>query len=201
MNAFQITKQFEDTVANYANAPYAVAVDSCSNALFLCCKYLNVKQVTIPANTYVSVPCSIIHAGGTVNFKPYMEAWQGIYYLEPYPIVDAAKRFTSDMYITNTYMCLSFHGKKTLNMGKGGMILTDDPSATEWFKQARFDGRHEVSLLEDDFNVIGWNFYMLPEQAARGLQLMMYLPTHNDDMPIEQYNDLSQYEIFKQRNL
>ena len=196
-NAFDVVKQFEQKVSEYTGAPYAIAMDCCSNALFLCCYYLKINEVTIPANTYVSVPCSVIHAGGRVKFKPYNETWKGIYYLEPYPIVDAAKRFTKDMYIPGTYMCLSFHGKKILNIGRGGMILTDDKKAMEWFKMARFDGRHEVSLNDDYFEIIGWNFYMTPEQAARGLQLMMYLPEYNEDMPIEQYNDLSKYSIFQ----
>jgi dTDP-4-amino-4,6-dideoxygalactose transaminase len=197
MNAFDVVKSFENSVAKYTGCPHAVAVDSCSNALFLCCKYLEVKEVIIPANTYVSVPCSIIHSGGSVKFKPYNEVWRGIYYLEPYPIIDAAKRFTKNMYIPGTYMCLSFHGKKILNIGRGGMILTDDKQSAEWFRMARFDGRHEKPLNEDTFEILGWNYYMTPEQAARGLQLMMYLPEHNEDMPVENYNDLSQYPIFR----
>ena len=57
--------------------------------------------------------------------------WKGIYQLKPHPIYDAAKRFTSGMYIPGSYMCLSFHHKKTLKIGKGGAILTDDKSAVE----------------------------------------------------------------------
>jgi len=77
------------------------------------------------------------------------------------------------------------------------MILTDDKQSAEWFRMARFDGRHEKPLNEDTFEILGWNYYMTPEQAARGLQLMMYLPEHNEDMPVENYNDLSQYPIFR----
>ena len=29
-------------------------------------------------------------------------SWQGIYHLKPYPIYDAAKRFTKDMYIKDS---------------------------------------------------------------------------------------------------
>jgi len=38
-NPFKIVSDFEETVADYTGAPYAVAVDSCTNALFLCLKY------------------------------------------------------------------------------------------------------------------------------------------------------------------
>ncbi len=68
MNSYEVVESFEKRVADYAGSKYAVAVDSCTNALFLSCFYLNVKKVKIPKRTYVSVPCSIIHAGGSVEF-------------------------------------------------------------------------------------------------------------------------------------
>ncbi len=115
---------FEETVAEYTGAKYAVAVDSCTNALFLCCKAVSAYEITPPAKTYLSVPMSCIHAGASVKFEDI--DWEGMYQLKPYPIYDAAKRFTSNMYIPGTHMCLSFHIKKHPKIGKGGMILTDD---------------------------------------------------------------------------
>jgi len=195
-NAYEIVKAFEERVAEYTGAPYTVAIDSATDALFLCCKYFKVKEITIPARTYVGVPMSIIHAGGTVKFEH--RKWKGLYQLKPYPIYDAAKRFTADMYLPGTNMCLSFHGKKHLKIGRGGMVLTDDRKIVEWLKAARWDGRHEgVALENEKFDILGWNMYMLPEQAARGLTQMMFLPEVNEDLPIEPYSDLSQYEIFK----
>src|SRR4030042_2055321 len=129
-NPYEIVKMFEKAVAEYTGAPFAIAVDSCTNALFLCCKRLSVDKVYVPKHTYLSVPQSILNAGGQVFFRDI--EWQGIYYLDPYPIIDAAKRFTSCMYIPKTYMCLSFHIKKHLKIGKGGMILTDDSASAEW---------------------------------------------------------------------
>jgi hypothetical protein len=141
---------------------------------------------------------SIIHAGGKVNFKDI--TWSGIYQLEPYPIYDAAKRFTSGMYIPGSFMCLSFHIKKHLKIGKGGMILTDNYPAVEWFRCARYEGRHEVSYKRDDIKTLGWNMYMTPEQAARGLTLMQNIDEHNKDLPEgggEGYRDLTEFTIFK----
>jgi len=195
VNPFEIVKKFEDEVAKYTGSPYAVAVNSCTSALFLCCKYINVQEVVIPNKTYVSVPCSIIHAGGKVKFEE--REWSGIYQLKPYPLYDAAKRFTRGMYIDESFMCLSFHMKKILPIGTGGIILTSSHEAYKWFRLARFDGRHEVSLSEDVFSMVGWNMYMTPEQAARGLWLMSYLSDHNEDMPYEDYQNLSKYDIYK----
>lgn len=197
-NPYKIVKMFEEEVAHYTGAKYAVSTDNCTDALLLCCEYEKVQEVTIPARTYLSVPQSIIHAGGTVKFEDIR--WKGIYQLKPYPIYDAAKRFTSGMYIPGTFMCLSFHIKKHLKIGKGGMILTDNEEAAKWFRKARYEGRGEVVYHEDDIEINGWNAYMSPEQAARGLMLMQNYPLHNEDIPEEpQYRDLREFKLFSKK--
>jgi dTDP-4-amino-4,6-dideoxygalactose transaminase len=199
-NPYKIVQMFEEEVSLYTGAPFAISVDSCTNALFLCCKYLNVDEVTIPSKTYLSVPMSIINAGGNIVFDktPKTNHWIGIYQLKPYPIYDSAKRFTSNMYIEGSLMCLSFHIKKNLGIGKGGMILTDNPNAAEWFKKARYEGRNEVYYKEDNINSIGWNMYMTPQEAAQGLALMQNYPEHKSDLDeINGYRDLTEFDIFK----
>ena len=191
---YNIVERFEEKVAEYAGAKYGVAVDSCTNALLLCCKYLKVKTVILPCRTYVGVAFSVIHAGGNIKFRDYY--WEGIYKLHPYPIIDSARRFTKGMYYPKTYYCVSFHWSKHLSIGRGGMILTDDNKAVEWFKRARFDGRREgVAPKDDDFQW-GIHAYMTPELAASGLIRMSFLPQHNPDLPEYNYPDLSKYKIF-----
>ena len=58
-NSHEVTKMFEEIVADYCGSKYAIAVDNATNALFLCMKYLNVQneEITIPARTFMSVPC------------------------------------------------------------------------------------------------------------------------------------------------
>ena len=83
MNPYEIVRFFEESMADFVGSPYAIAVDSCTNALFLSCKYLNVKDVYIPSKTYISVPCSIIHAGGCVNFVNLDWSSKRYYQLDP----------------------------------------------------------------------------------------------------------------------
>jgi dTDP-4-amino-4,6-dideoxygalactose transaminase len=198
-NPYDIVRSFEQKVADYTGAPYAVSLDSCTNALFLCCYYEKVsgKQVTIPRRTYLSVPQSIMHAGGIVALDD--RKWKGIYQLQPYNIYDAAKRFTSGMYIEGTHMCLSFHIKKHLKISKGGMILTDNKDFVDWARKARYEGRNEgVKYQEDNIDMLGWNMYMTPQQAAHGLALMQNFPEHNPDIPEDPpYRDLSQFKLFE----
>lgn len=52
---WQIIRNVEAAIAEHCGSRHAVAVDTCSMALFLCCKYRNVGEVSIPRRTYVSV--------------------------------------------------------------------------------------------------------------------------------------------------
>ena len=208
-NPFKIVDMFEEEVCKYTNAPYAIAVDSCTNALFLSLMYyklvrygdpyINPIKISIPKKTYLSVPQSIIHAGFGLRFQD--KEWSGCYQLEPLDIWDSAKRFTSNMYIPGSYMCLSFHIKKTLPLGKGGMILTDDKEAYTWLRKARYEGRSEVNYKDDDIIFNGWNMYMEPSIAARGLNLMLNYPKDVPDLgePGE-YKDLTEFTLFKSTN-
>lgn len=203
-NPYNVVGQFEKVIAKYAGSPYGVAVDSCTAAIFLCIKYFceetvwghqSNMEITIPARTYPSVPMEILHAGCKVKFLDY--DWEGVYQLSPLPIYDGAKRFKKNMFLQNTYHCLSFHYKKHLPIGRGGMILTNDIKAARWLRRARFMGRTEGRLLTEDKFTLGWNLYMEPERAARGL--MLFHMIKNLDLPdlIEEYPDLSKQECFK----
>jgi dTDP-4-amino-4,6-dideoxygalactose transaminase len=210
--AHKITQSFEEEISKYTGAKYTVALDNMSNALFLSLYYENKiknntsETISIPSRTYPSVPCEIIHAGLKVDFyKVFGETLKGAYQLIGSKVWDSALRFTNDMYLPNTHMCLSFTGPyKHLKLSKGGAILTDDYEAYKWFKKARFSGRDECSYHIDDFDlnpVIGWNFYMTPEIAARGILLMSEfykddLPKQNEDIELP-YPDLSKFEIWK----
>lgn len=203
-NPYKIVQMFEEEVSSYTGSKYAISVDSCTNAIFLICKYLQVTQVTIPSQTYLSVPMSVIHAGGEVIFdkSPKTNFWKGYYQLKPYPIYDAAKRFTSNMYIPNSFMALSFHIKKQLGIGKGGMILTDDLEASIWFKKARYEGRSEKFYKEDSIDTLGWNMYMTPQEATQGLCLMQNYPEHNIDLEeVNGYRDLTEFPVFKNNKI
>jgi dTDP-4-amino-4,6-dideoxygalactose transaminase len=202
----KITADFEEALCKYTGAKYAVAVDNQSNALFLALRYEGIegREITIPSRTYPSVPCEIIHAGGKVKFDEVKgSTLKGAYWLKRTRTWDSALCFTYNMYIPSTFMCLSFTGPyKHLKLGKGGAILTDDHEAYLWFKRARFSGRRECSYHNDNFDMLGWNFYMMPEIAARGLLLMQQFydmegnPIHNEDIELP-YPDLSKFSIYR----
>ena len=218
----KITEDFEKELAKYTGAPYVICVDNQSNALFICLYYWIQKRkkehlkskdfkyieiIDVPQRTYPSVPCEVIHAGAEVNFtKVEGETIRGAYQLTPSNVWDSALRFTADMYIPDSMMCVSFTGAyKHFKLSKGGAILLDDLDAYNWLKKARFSGRSECSYHDDNFDdnpVIGWNFYMMPELSARGLLLINQFynadgsKKHNEDLELP-YPDLSKFKIWQ----
>ena len=209
-NVYDITNEFERRLGEYTGAPYVVTLDNQSNGLFLALYYENyvkksikTKAITIPNRTYPSVPCEIIHAGLKVKFKQVEgKTIKGAYNLEGSNVWDSALSFTSEMYKPDTHMCISFTGPyKHFKLSKGGAILTDSHEAYMWFKRARYSGRRECSYHDDNLDMLGWNFYMMPELAARGVLLMGQFydlegkPKHNTDLELP-YPDLSKFEIY-----
>lgn len=207
---YKITEDFEKALSDYTAAPYVVTVDNQSNALFLALYYehkvknrIKSKTLGIPSRTYPSVPCEIIHAGLKVAFEPVEgKTICGAYQLKGSNVWDSALRFTADMYMPGTHMCISFTGPyKHFKLSKGGAILTDDHEAYLWFKRARYSGRRECSYHDDHFDMLGWNFYMMPELATRGLLLMNQFyntdgtKKSNPDLELP-YPDLSKFPIY-----
>jgi len=207
-NPHEITKHFEKAVAEYCGAKYFVAIDNCSNAIYLALKYVGVeeKEIEIPSHTYPSCPMEIIRAGGKVKFRESDRILEGAYELGDTKVYDSALRFTADQYIPGTFMCLSFTGPyKIMKLGKAGGILTDNLDAVNWFKKARFSGRGECSYHVENFDdnpVIGGNFYLMPEIAARGILLIQQFynldgtKKQNQDLRLP-YPNLSTFNIFK----
>lgn len=201
---YKVIRDFENAVARWSGAKYGVAVESCTAAIFLSLEYSktiygSLGKIEIPKNTYPGVPCSIIHVGGRVKFTD--ETWKGIYELRPYKIYDSALCFKKNMYRGGLH-CLSFHIKKHLPIGRGGMILTDSHIAQDWLRKARFDGRCEMPLKDDNFTMLGWNMYMTPDQAARGLELFNAIKDKDlENLRVEDqgYPDLSRFEIYAKR--
>jgi dTDP-4-amino-4,6-dideoxygalactose transaminase len=207
INPHNVTREFEKALCEYTGAKYAVAVTSCTAALMLAVAYhinrgkgsrwdwLDRDFIEIPKRTYISVPQSIIHAGGRPIFRD--EDWIGEYQLRPYAIWDCARRFTSGMYVPGEFQCVSFHWSKILAIGQGGSILHDNDEADEWLRRARFDGRRAgVAPKDDQFDFVGFHCYMSPRDAAEGLSRLAVLPEHNDPLPNSDYPDLSQFEVF-----
>lgn len=80
--------------------------------------------------------------------------------------------------------CFSFHPRKVITTGEGGMITTDDPDIASRLRRFRHHGmsvsdieRHTADkIIIEEYPEIGYNYRMTDMQAAMGIVQMNKLP-------------------------
>lgn len=194
---FDIIQKFEREIAKFYGAPYAVSTDCCTHAIELCLRLTAANNVTCPTCTYISIPHTFNKLNLTWSFSN--NEWKDYYFIGNTNIVDAAVLWKENSYIPNTFMCLSFQFKKHLSLGRGGIILLDDNAAYEKLIKMSYDGRHRgAPWAEQDFDTIGYHYYMTPETAQLGISK---LNLAKDTIPVlwssANYPNLSNMNIFK----
>jgi dTDP-4-amino-4,6-dideoxygalactose transaminase len=76
--------------------------------------------------------------------------------------------------------CFSFHPRKSITTGEGGMITTDDPDAAAWLHRIRSHGastsdlhRYRSKTVDiEEYRELGYNYRMTDIQAAIGIVQM-----------------------------
>ena len=136
--SFQALSDFENEVAEFFRAPYAVATDCCTHAIEMCLQLKFYVHLDIPAKTYVSLPFMLEKI--RMPYRLVDKNWRDYYYVAD-DIIDAALHWEKNGYIPKTKMCLSFHFKKHINIGRGGMILLDNKEERDRLVRMRHDGR------------------------------------------------------------
>jgi dTDP-4-amino-4,6-dideoxygalactose transaminase len=192
---WRVVEDFERALADYCGSPYAVAVDSATNALRLCFRLrfgtmpgdpFSDFYATIPAHTYVGVVQAAREEAVVVEFEEVH--WEGEYEIGPLRILDSAKWLRRNMYRAGALTCLSFQAFKQLPIGRGGAILCDDPGDREWLQRASFDGRRrDMRIADQETFQRGMHAYMSPPDAARGLWLLSNMP--DNPQPIGSWRD------------
>lgn len=194
--AYEVVDRLEEALCEFTGSPLAVATDTCTNAIFMSFAWLRTlwrdrqpPAVRVPKHNYVGVVQAIKNAGFAYDFVDY--EWEGSYHLDPWHVVDSAKRFERGMYQPGTLTCVSFGSSKRLPVGRGGAILLDNPEAAEWIRPRTMDGRTPgEDYLTPSFVTPAWRCNLTPEQAIRGLDLLTYLED-NDPCDWTAYPDLS----------
>jgi len=193
----QSVENFENLIAEFYHAPYAVATDCCTHAIELCLRLLKPTSVSCPYNTYPSIPMTFKKLNLDLNW--YYLNWKDYYWIGNTRIIDAAVFWQQGGYVKDTYMCLSFQFKKHLSLGRGGMILTDNKEHALILKKMSYDGRlPNIPWAEQNIDTYGYHYYMTPETAELGIEKFYQV---KDISPKkwswEDYPDISKMEVFR----
>lgn len=193
--SFEIVTQFEQKIATFFGAPYAIAVDSCTHGIEICLRYTKATKINVPHRTYLSIP----FLADKLNIERVWkdEEWQDYYYLTN-NIIDAAVLWKANSYIPNTFMGLSFQYQKHLSLGRGGIILTDNKEAALQLKKMSYDGRlPNTPWREQNIDTIGYHYYLTPETAQLGLDKFLEAAiTPPKKWVVTDWPDLTQMDVF-----
>lgn len=192
---FDKIKKFEDSLAEFTGAPYAVMTDCCTHAIELCLRYNRVREVVMTPYTYLSIPMTMHKLG--IKYYYREEEWTGEYRFHGTRIWDSARRLESGMYRPGTMQCLSFGHNKPLAIGHGGAILLDDKIAYEAILRQRYDGRDlTVAPWQDQKTFhVGYHYKPSIEDAVQGVALLQGVKEHNPKPVYVPYPDLRNIKI------
>ena len=170
--------KFEQALAEFTGAPYAIMTDCCTHAIELCLRHDQIKECAFTPFTYLSVPMTMHKLGIKYDYfpdhLPHRQQWTGEYKFEGTRIWDSARRLEKDMYRPGQMQCLSFGYTKPLHIGRGGAILLDNKAVYDAILLQRYDGRDlTISPWETqrEFRV-GYHYKPTPEEAVQGLALL-----------------------------
>jgi len=217
---------FEEAVASYVGARYAVATSSCTTALHLALLYCGIgpgDEVIVPSFTFIATANAVLHSGAkpvfvdidrrTYNLDPAkveeavsprtraiipvdqiglpadLDAIQDIARRHGLHVVEDAAPAIGARYrgervgSLSELTCFSFHARKVITTGEGGMITTNNE---EMATQARIGRSHGASISDlarhqanavaiEEYPVLGFNYRMTDIQASIGIQQMQKL--------------------------
>jgi dTDP-4-amino-4,6-dideoxygalactose transaminase len=220
-------KEFEDLLASYVGAKYAIAVTSCTTALHSALAISGVgpgAEVIVPSLSFIATANSVVHCGAqpkfadidpeTLNMDPEKieglitgrtKAIMPVHQVGLPADLDAVKRIADKhglhvvedaaCAIGSEYKgkrigghgniaCFSFHPRKVITTGEGGMITTDDSEVAARLRRFRHHGmsvsdleRHEATkVILETYGEVGYNYRMTDLQAAMGIVQMRKLP-------------------------
>ncbi len=194
--AFDKILKFEQALAEFTGAPYAIMTDCCTHAIEMCLRYDRIKECSFTPYTYLSIPMTMHKLGIKYDYFPdhlsHRQEWIGEYKFEGTRIWDSARRLQPNMYREGMMQCLSFGHGKPLHIGRGGAILLDDKKAYEEIIRMRYDGRDLNTLPWETQKVfrVGYHYKPTIEEAELGVALLEGLKENPVEPKFVKYPDL-----------
>jgi dTDP-4-amino-4,6-dideoxygalactose transaminase len=197
-NPFEAIRQFEQELAEWTGAPYAIVTDCCTHAIEIAFRITGHRRTRFPSRTYLSVLMTMHKLGIQYQLSDLDWYQQGCYQFEDTNIWDSARRLDRDMYQPGTIQCLSFGRTKPLDIGRGGCLLTDDPQIADRANRMRYDGRDIFNFspwIQQKTFELGFHYYMKPEDAIAGSNLLRAGVFRYQTAELFNYPDCREIEI------
>ena len=212
-------KEFEEKVAEFVGAKYAIAVTNCTSALHLSNLSIGIKKgdevivadYTFPATGHSVLYCRAKPVFCDVDIKTYnidpekiknkiTKKTKAIIPVHTFgqpaemdKILEIAKKH--DLFVIEDAACalgakfkgkyagtfgdigcFSFHARKGITTGEGGMVVTNDKEIAEKIRylsvfgmKSAWDREHSKSYIIPEFSDIGYNYKMSDITAAIGV--------------------------------
>jgi len=170
----KVVNELEERFAEYVGAKYACATNSATSALFLALLGED-TTVTLPSMIPPVVANAVLTSGNKLKFTDNTQ-WMGYEYtlhrFPTYKIIDSAQQLRKNQYrcmigypLPNV-MIFSFYPTKPLGGIDGGMMVTDDQTKYEWFKEATNNGTSaNTNSWDREIIFPGYKMYMNSIQA------------------------------------
>lgn len=206
-------KEFENKVADYVGARYAIAVSSGTTALHMALLSSGIQkndEVLLPSYSFIASANSILYAGARPVF---VDIDPDTFNLDPEKIVRHITKRTKAIMVVHQFglpadmdkinkiadkygfkviedaacalgssyknkkigavspiACFSFHPRKIITTGEGGMITTSCKKTADRIRILRSHG-----LMNNKGIILGYNYRMTDLQASIGISQMKYL--------------------------
>ena len=164
--------ELENEISKFVGAKHAAALDSASNSIFL--SLLNKKTtIEVPSILPPVVINSIINSGNDYTFVDNVN-WVGNSYMlanfGDYKIIDSAQKLEQNQFSKecsdDDLMIFSFYPTKPLSGCDGGIIVSNDKSKIDYFKEMSLNGMgYALNNWEREMKFVGYKMYMSTMQA------------------------------------
>ncbi|TXT66081.1 MAG: hypothetical protein BAJALOKI3v1_50081 [Promethearchaeota archaeon] len=180
-----VVKEFEQKIASFVGAKYAVALNSATSAIFLSMKILSPDTAIIPSMIPPVVPNAIRNAGCNVIFNINDINWVGGPYRikftgrnEQFRLIDSAQHISKNQYISSynsskddVAIVYSFYPTKPIGGIDGGIIVSDNKGFIDKVRMMAYNGMdHSDNSWDREPIDYGWKMYMSSTQADFALR-------------------------------
>jgi len=164
----KVVTEFEETIADYVGAKYAVSFNSATSAIFLLLSRYNDITIKVPSMIPPVVLNAIITSGNRYEFYDDVN-WVGDSYLlhdfGDYKVIDSAQKLEKNQFKNecnpNDLMVFSFYPTKPVGSCDGGMIVSDDYDKIMLLKEMALNGMsYSDNNWDRKIKFAGYKMYM-----------------------------------------